>query len=98
VERISVRELNQQTSKVLARVKTGEVIGVTEHGRVIATIAPVSTGSPTLDRLIAEGKATPATTSNEEFLELAREMREATPDDGVSVTEELIRMREEDTR
>jgi prevent-host-death family protein len=98
MERVSIRELNQQTSKVLARVKTGEVIGVTEHGRVIATIAPVSTGSPTLDRLIAEGRATPATTSNEEFLELAREMREATPDDGVSVTEELIRMREEDTR
>jgi prevent-host-death family protein len=98
VERISVRELNQQTSKVLARVKTGEVIGVTEHGRVIATIAPVSTGSPTLDRLIAEGRATPATTSNEEMLEIAREMRTATPDDGVSATEELIRMREEDTR
>jgi len=98
VERISVRELNQQTSKVLARVKAGEVIGGTEHGRVIATIAPVSTGSPKLDRLIAEGRATPATTSNEEMLEIAREMRAATPDDGVSATEELIRMRDEDTR
>jgi prevent-host-death family protein len=98
MERVSIRELNQQTSKVLARVKTGEVIGVTEHGRVIATIAPVSTGSPTLDRLIAEGRATPAIGTNEEMLEIAREMREAAPDDGFNATEELLRMRDEDPR
>jgi prevent-host-death family protein len=98
VERITIRELNQQTSKVLARVKAGEVIGVTEHGRIIATIAPVSTGSKRLDALIASGSVTPAVGTNEELLAAAREMRDNTPDDGLKATEELLRMRDEDDR
>ena len=36
--RVGVRELSHHTSQVLARVKNGDVVEVTEHGRVIATI------------------------------------------------------------
>ncbi|MXI81014.1 type II toxin-antitoxin system prevent-host-death family antitoxin, partial [Mycobacterium tuberculosis] len=33
---VSIRTLNQETSKVLARVKRGEEINLTERGKVIA--------------------------------------------------------------
>lgn len=38
--RVGVRELSHHTSQVLSRVKNGDVVEVTEHGRVIATISP----------------------------------------------------------
>jgi prevent-host-death family protein len=37
---VSVRVLNQETSKVLARVKSGEEVTLTERGDVIARIVP----------------------------------------------------------
>lgn len=39
---MGVRELSHHTSRYLSRVKNGDVLEVTEHGRVIATIAPPS--------------------------------------------------------
>jgi len=39
---IGVRELNQQTSKVLRRVRAGEDIVITEHGRPVARLVPVT--------------------------------------------------------
>jgi prevent-host-death family protein len=56
---VSVRTLNQATSKVLARVKRGEEITLTERGEVIAQIIPVS-ASP-LQTLIGTGRVEPAT-------------------------------------
>jgi prevent-host-death family protein len=38
--KVGVRELSHHTSQYLARVKNGDVLEVTEHGRVIATITP----------------------------------------------------------
>lgn len=38
--RVGVRELSHHTSQYLSRVKNGDVLEVTEHGRVIATITP----------------------------------------------------------
>jgi prevent-host-death family protein len=40
--RVGVRELSHHTSQVLSKVKNGDVVEVTEHGRVIATITPAS--------------------------------------------------------
>ena len=40
---IGIRELNQQLSKILALVKTGETIEITEHGVPIARLIPYST-------------------------------------------------------
>jgi prevent-host-death family protein len=54
-----VRELNQNTAGVLARVKRGEEIDITERGVVIARLVPAQV-SP-LAELIASGKLHPAT-------------------------------------
>jgi prevent-host-death family protein len=59
VSEVSIRTLNQETSKVLARVKGGEEITVTERGEVIARILPASAGP--LDALISTGRVQPAT-------------------------------------
>lgn len=56
---VSIRTLNQETSKVLARVKRGEEITLTERGEVIARIVPASSGP--LDSLISDGRVQPAT-------------------------------------
>jgi prevent-host-death family protein len=54
-----MRKLNQETSKVLALVKRGEQVTVTERGEVIARIVPASAGP--LDALISAGRVQPAT-------------------------------------
>lgn len=53
-----MRELNQQTRKVINRVKAGEEIAVTDHGELIAHIIPAATGP--LAALISAGKVLPA--------------------------------------
>jgi prevent-host-death family protein len=40
MERIGVRELRQHASRYLARVETGEVIEVTDRGRLVALLVP----------------------------------------------------------
>lgn len=59
---VGLRELRHRTSEVLARVRRGETIDVTEYGRLVARIVPVAERAPTpvLDRLAAEGKVRPA--------------------------------------
>jgi len=59
VEQIPIRVLNQHTASVLARVKSGETVEVTERGRLIARIVPASGGE--LDDLVAAGRVIPAT-------------------------------------
>lgn len=62
METVTVSELNQQTARVLERVKAGESLEITEHGRPVARLVPSvpTTGVPQLDRLIAQGRAIPA--------------------------------------
>ncbi len=56
---VGVRELRDGLSRHLAAVREGHTITVTDHGRPVARIIPV--GVPTkLERLIAEGKVSPA--------------------------------------
>ncbi|MGP4113474.1 type II toxin-antitoxin system Phd/YefM family antitoxin [Streptomyces sp. 4N509B] len=59
---VGLRELRHRTSEVLARVRHGETIDVTEYGRLVARIVPVEEREPTpvLDRLAAEGRVRPA--------------------------------------
>lgn len=56
-----MRTLNQETSRVLSRVKAGEEITLTERGGVIARIVPAAQGP--LQRLIGAGRVQPATSS-----------------------------------
>ena len=57
---MGLRDLRHHTSEVLARVRHGETIDVTEHGRLIARIVPAGPREPTpvLARLVATGRAT----------------------------------------
>ncbi|MEX0985680.1 MAG: type II toxin-antitoxin system prevent-host-death family antitoxin [Actinomycetota bacterium] len=66
-ERVGVRELRQNLSVYLRRVKEGVTLVVTEHGRPVARLTPPISDTSTLERLIAEGRATPATTRIEDL-------------------------------
>jgi len=59
VEQVPVRERNQDTAGVLARVERGETVEITRHGKVIGRIVPVAVGE--LDDWIAGGRVVPAT-------------------------------------
>jgi prevent-host-death family protein len=63
MESVTVSELNRQTAKVLDRIKAGESLEISEYGQTVARLLPATptTGSPLLDRLIAQGRALPAT-------------------------------------
>jgi len=59
--RVGVRELRQNLSVYLDRVKAGETLEVTEHGRPVARLAPNPPERMSiLDQMIADGRATPA--------------------------------------
>ena len=53
-----MRELRQNLSVYLARVKKGERLVVTEHRQVVAVLAPADATEHPLSRLIAAGRAT----------------------------------------
>lgn len=86
--RVGVRELRQNLSVYLRRVKAGETLDVTERGRIVARLAPLSPETMTpLERLVAEGRARPAQTrvddlppplrlSGRPLSEVLREMRD----------------------
>lgn len=57
---MGVRELRQNLSVYLRRVKDGETLEVTEHGRSVARLAPAPPERLSrLQRLVAEGRASP---------------------------------------
>lgn len=58
--RVGIRELRQNLSVYLERVKTGETLEVTEHGRPVAVLGPLPEPASMLDRLEAEGRLTRA--------------------------------------
>lgn len=53
---VGVRELRQNLSIYLDRVKKGEALTVTEHGHAVALLRPFPAAASALDRLIAEGR------------------------------------------
>lgn len=53
---MGVRELRQNLSKYLDRIKRGERLEVTEHGRPVAVLAPLPAPLNALDRLVASGR------------------------------------------
>jgi prevent-host-death family protein len=58
METVGIRELKNQLSRHLKRVRAGHRLVVTEHGKPIATIVPVE-GRPIPEwaqRLVREGK------------------------------------------
>lgn len=56
---VGVRDLRQNLSVYLDRVKTGETLKVTEHGHVVALLSPLPADRmTTLQQLVAQGRAT----------------------------------------
>ena len=58
---VGVRELRQNLSVYLARVKKGERLVVTERRQVVAVLAPADVSADPVARLIAAGRASAAT-------------------------------------
>ena len=55
-----MRELRQNLSVYLARVIAGERLEVTERGNPVAMLIPIRPGATLVERLVAEGRAIPA--------------------------------------
>jgi prevent-host-death family protein len=88
---VGIRELNQQTSQILDRVRAGETIEVTDRGVPVAEIRPVGREQSAVARLIAEGRLAPATIDPAVLHVLPKE-----PLDGVSVADWLAADREQE--
>jgi prevent-host-death family protein len=58
METIGLRELNQNPSRAVARVRAGESLLVTDRGRPILRMVPEIESPGVLGRLVAEGIAT----------------------------------------
>ncbi len=58
---VGVRELRQNLSVYLERVKKGEAMTVTERGQVVAMLRPPDATGSVTERLVAEGRARRAT-------------------------------------
>src|SRR5438552_508214 len=90
--RVGVRELRQNLSVYLDRVKAGERLEVTEHGQLVAELVPPTPNPMSrLEQLIAEGKATRGKGSLADLgppIEL--------PADSRSLAQVLAQMREEE--
>lgn len=56
---VGIRELRQQASRVLRDVERGETIEVTDRGRPVALLVPVS-NKDGLEGLLASGRLAPA--------------------------------------
>jgi prevent-host-death family protein len=90
---VGVRDLRQNLSTYLRRVEGGETLEVTDHGRPVARLEPaLAPTMSTLDRLIAEGRATPAADAHGPWPPRI----ELPADGGPTVTEVLLQMREEE--
>lgn len=57
--RIGIRELREDLSRVIRRVRAGQSLEVTDRGEPVARLVPVGPRSGALADLIAEGKLLP---------------------------------------
>ncbi|MFY9262467.1 MAG: type II toxin-antitoxin system prevent-host-death family antitoxin [Actinomycetaceae bacterium] len=53
-QRVSLRELNQASGRIIAGVKGGRPVTITERGKPVARIVPIEEESH-IERLIADG-------------------------------------------
>ncbi len=89
--RVGIRELRQNLSIYVDRVKDGETLEVTEHGRPVAELGPLRPPSKSLiEQMLADGRIVPAKRPFElpDLLEL--------PDGAEPMSGELQQMRDED--
>jgi prevent-host-death family protein len=87
MESIGVRELRQNASRYLARVAAGESLQVTDRGRPIALLVPV-TPDP-WQHLLATGRVRPPESPGDL-------LDEAPTDYGFDASAELVALREQE--
>jgi prevent-host-death family protein len=85
MDRAGIRELKQNASAVVARAAAGTPVTITDRGRAVALLTPVS-GTP-LSRLEAAGRLRPALRSLAELPD---------PEAGPDIESALAAMREEE--
>ena len=95
MESIGVRELRQNASKYLERVKRGESIQITDRGVPVAMLSPVSGQKKSrYDELVEQGVIVPGTGDLAEIL--AEPLLPTDPDyDGPSIAQILDELRED---
>ncbi|MGH7806360.1 MAG: type II toxin-antitoxin system Phd/YefM family antitoxin [Candidatus Binatia bacterium] len=57
---VGIRELKNQLSRFVARVRRGQEVTVTDRGAAVAKLVPLTSDHRAMDRLIAEGLVEPA--------------------------------------
>jgi len=91
MEKIGIRELRQNASRYIDRVKKGESFEVTSRGVPVAMLTPVQ--KPSLyDRLVAEGRIIPGKQNWGDFFEKNPPLKS---ESGLSASEILQELREE---
>jgi prevent-host-death family protein len=90
---VGIRELRQNLSVYIRRVRRGEALQVTEHGEPVALLTPLPPTDDPLADLVAAGKLIPASRS---FDELPPPIK--LPPGSPSATETVLAMRAEDDR
>lgn len=90
MDQVGVRDLKQNASRVLARVKAGETFEVTEHGRPVARLTPLE-GDDDYDRLVEAGEVLSGTQDV-----LATKPVSVAP--GVRLSDDLAALRDGDWR
>lgn len=103
--RVGVRELRQNLSVYLDRVKAGETLEVTEHGHAVALLTPLPrVATSTFDRLVAEGRVVPGTGELMAYLRTSRPIAapprpaQPVPEREPTMAEVLQRMQDEGAR
>jgi prevent-host-death family protein len=87
MERIGLRELRQHASRYIARVARGEIVEVTQRGRLVARIVPARPDA--WEDMIARGDIIPA--------ESPGGLEDIVPiDSGVNLSEVLLQMRDDE--
>jgi len=91
--KVTIRQLQQHAAKVIDELAQAEEIGeITRHGHVIARLIPVSPAERALAELLERGEVIPAKNP----AGLAGWTPLAGAEDGVSLSDALIALREEE--
>lgn len=61
MEKIGIRELRQNASVWVAKAKAGVTVQITDRGRPVARLVPITPAERSREQLAAEGKLIPAT-------------------------------------
>jgi len=57
MKKVGMRELNQHSSRVIDLVKNGETVEITERGRPVARVVPLTPDADALAKLVRDGRA-----------------------------------------